>query len=249
MCRRTRQLIVIGLLATAVVAVPRLADACSCIGKRPACEAFWDPGAVFAGKVVSIEPQVADGLNSFTNRRVRFEVAEGFRGVDTAEVDVYTGNGGGDCGYAFVVGGSYLVYAYQATGSTRLTTGICSRTQPLSQAAADLGYMRSLPATGAQGATISGSVHHRDRNVATKSGATLLAPVGSLGVVMECDGAAYRGTTDADGRFTIAGIPVGSCTPRLESPGDDFLLTVNTINIPDPRACADVSLLIGARKK
>jgi len=152
-------------------------------------------------------------------------------------------------GYAFVVGGSYLVYAYQATGSTRLTTGICSRTQPLSQAAADLGYMRSLPATGAQGATISGSVHHRDRNVATKSGATLLAPVGSLGVVMECDGAAYRGTTDADGRFTIAGIPVGSCTPRLESPGDDFLLTVNTINIPDPRACADVSLLIGARKK
>jgi hypothetical protein len=39
-----------------------------------------------------------------------------------------------------------------------------------------------------------------------------------------------------------------SCT-RLESPGDDFLLTANTINIPDPRACAEVSLMIGTRKK
>jgi hypothetical protein len=66
---------------------------------------------------------------------------------------------------------------------------------------------------------------------------------------MDCGGAAYRATTDADGRFTISGVPVGSCTPRLESPGDDFLLTVNTINIPDPRACVEVSLLIGARKK
>ena len=76
-----------------------------------------------------------------------------------------------------------------------------------------------------------------------------MAPVESLGVVMDCQGAAYRATTDAKGRFTIAGVPVGSCTPRLEVVGADFLLTVNTINIPDPRACAEVSLMVGTRKK
>jgi hypothetical protein len=246
MRRGTPYLILMAVGLAALSARP--AAACSCIGKRPACEAFWDPGAVFAGRVTSIGPADKNVDRPFENRRVRFEIVEAFHGVTTSVLDVYTGMGGGDCGYAFVVGRSYLVYAYQAAGS-RLTTGICSRTQPLSEAADDLAYLRSLPLTGAQGATIFGSVHHRDKDIATKPGVTMMAPVGSLGVVMDCGGAAYRGTTDADGRFKISGVPVGSCTPRLESPGDDFLLTVNPIDIPDPRACADVSLLIGARKK
>jgi hypothetical protein len=235
---------VVGLAA---LLLPSPAAGCSCVQQRPACQAFWDPGAVFVGTVTSIGPADKDVDPPFEGRRVRFEIVEAFHGVTTSVVDVYTGMGGGDCGYPFVVGQRYLVYAYEA--GARLTAGICSRTRPLSAATEDLAYMRSLPATGALGATITGSVHHRDRNIATKPGVTMTAPVGSLGVVMDCGGAAYRATADADGRFTISGVPVGSCTPRLESPGDDFLLTVNTINIPDPRACAEVSLLIGARKK
>lgn len=248
MSARSRRLILFAVVAIGSLLFARQAAACSCVGRRPACEAFWDPGAVFAGKVVSIESRAGDGVQTFDNRRVRFEVVEAFRGVTTATVDVFTGSGGGDCGYAFVVGTSYLVYAYQAPGS-RLTTGICSRTRPLSDAAEDLAYMRALPGMGALGATITGSVHHRDKNVATTPGVTMLAPVESLGVVMDCEGAAYRATTDANGWFTIAGVPVGSCTPRLEVVGADFLLTVNTINIPDPRACAEVSLMVGTRKK
>jgi hypothetical protein len=248
MCRRTPHLILIAVVGLAAVLLAKPAAACSCIQQRPACQAFWDPGAVFVGTVTSIGPAEKDVDAPFQSRRVRFEIVEPLRGVATSVVDVFTGMGGGDCGYRFVVGQRYLVYAYEA-GGARLAAGICSRTRPLSAATEDLAYMRSLPATGALGATISGSVHHRDRNIATKPGVTMMAPVGSLGVVMDCEGAAYRGTTDADGRFTIAGVPVGSCTPRLESPGDDFLLTVNTINIPDPRACAEVSLMVGARKK
>lgn len=250
MSARTRHRIIFAIVALGSIALPRPAAACSCVGKRPACQAFWDEGAVFAGKVVSIEPRSGDGLVTFDNRRVRFEVIEAFHGVttSTSTVDVFTGSGGGDCGYAFVVDSSYLVYAYEAPGS-RLTTGICSRTRPLSQAADDLAYIHALPATGALGATITGSVHHRDRNIATKPGVTILAPVASLGVVMDCEGVAYRATTDANGRFTIAGVPVGSCTPRLELPGSDFLLTVSSVNIPDPRACADVDLMVGTRRQ
>jgi hypothetical protein len=39
---------------------------------------------------------------------------------------VYTGRGGGDCGYPFVVGASYLVYA--SSYNNQLATGICSGT-------------------------------------------------------------------------------------------------------------------------
>jgi hypothetical protein len=229
-------------------AAPRPAAACSCAGSRPACQAFWDPGAVFTGKVMAIETHSSGGA-PFIERRVRFEVVEAFTGVTGSTIDVYTGNGGGDCGYAFVVGGTYLVYAYQATGSPWLTTGICSRTRPLSRATDDLAYLRSLSVTGPLGATLTGSVHHRDRNIAHTPGVTKLAPVASLGLVMECEGAAYRTTTDEDGRFTLVGVPVGSCTPRLESPGSDFLVIVRSIDIPDPRACAEVDLMVGTRRK
>jgi hypothetical protein len=249
MAETARRLIVIlGVASGCLVSAPR-ADACSCIGARPACQALWDPGAVFTGKVVSIESRANAGPEFFGSRLVRFEVAEAFRGVSTAVVEASTGSGGGDCGYPFVVGQSYLVYALQADGSQALTTGICSRTRPLSEAAEDLAYMRTLPATGSLGATITGSVHHRDRNISPKPGVTVLAPVASMSVTMDCDGAAYRGTTDANGRFLITGVPVGTCYPRLERSGGDFLLTANAINLPDPRACADVDLIVGTRRQ
>jgi hypothetical protein len=53
-------------------------------------------------------------------------------------VVVYTGWGGGDCGYEFQVGSSYLVYA---GGQTDLGTSICSRTADLGHAQADLAVL------------------------------------------------------------------------------------------------------------
>jgi hypothetical protein len=52
--------------------------------------------------------------------------------------------GGGDCGYAFQSGVDYIVYAYK-NSEGHLETGICSRTRPLTQAAAeDLAYLRAV---------------------------------------------------------------------------------------------------------
>lgn len=217
------------------------------MGKRPACQALWDPGAVFAGKVVAIERNAGAGL--FADRRVRFQVVEAFRGVTTAEIDVYTGAGGGDCGYSFIVGSSYLVYSSQTAGAARLTTGTCSRTQLLSQASEDLAYLRSVPQNGALGATITGSVHNRDRNISKTPGVVMLAPVAGIVVVMDCGGALFRGTTDAEGRFSISGVPVGSCTPRVEPSTGYSVWPTSPVEILDPRGCADVSLQIGTRKQ
>jgi hypothetical protein len=50
-------------------------------------------------------------------------VVEEFHGEVSAEVDVHTGSGGSDCGYGFVEGSTYLVYASGATDG-RLSTSI-----------------------------------------------------------------------------------------------------------------------------
>jgi hypothetical protein len=241
-----RHLILIVLVMVGL-AFPRVASACSCVGNRLACEALWDPGAVFAGKVVAIERN--EGGGRFAERRVRFQVVAAFRGVTTSEIDVYTGAGGGDCGYSFMVGASYLVYSYQAAGASGLTTGICSRTRLLSQASEDLEYIRRVPANGALGATITGAVYDRNRNVSKQPGAVEFGTVPRVGVALECGGALFRGTTDADGRFSISGVPVGSCTPQVEPSAAYLVWPASAIEIHDPRACADVSLQISSRKQ
>lgn len=62
--------------------------------------------------------------------RVQFspvEILQGATGPDST-ITVHTGQGGGDCGYPFVTGSQYLVYASVLQG--RLTTSICTSTVP-----------------------------------------------------------------------------------------------------------------------
>ena len=78
-------------------------------------------------------------------QRVTLEVSAVWKGPIARETVVFTGSGGGDCGYFFEPGKEYLVYATMPNGGSpqivpanSLTTGICSRTAPLDQAGADL---------------------------------------------------------------------------------------------------------------
>src|SRR5437868_10960043 len=63
-------------------------------------------------------------------KRIKFQVKEVFRGDKQDTLDVWTGFGGGDCGFLFQKGETYLVYAGH-DGRRRLTTDICSRTRRL----------------------------------------------------------------------------------------------------------------------
>ena len=68
-------------------------------------------------------------------RIVRMRVRDVLSGIPPgqSEIEIVTGYGGGDCGYAFQTGMDYVVYAYlDAQG--RLATSICSRTRQLDQA-------------------------------------------------------------------------------------------------------------------
>jgi hypothetical protein len=96
---------------------------------------------VFAGNVVEI---LRDPESSVVV--VKFRVESSWKGRLPKKVSVSTGQGHGDCGYQFEVGQSYLVYAY-GSDENSLSTNICQRTAPLSEAAADIKLLgkRKLP--------------------------------------------------------------------------------------------------------
>ncbi len=139
------------MLATAVQPV----SACSCIMPGPPNEGFEQAHAVFSGKVTAISggTNILSGLmelaglggSGIYGRLVTFAVTDSWKGVETAEVKVRTGIGGGDCGYPFDVGSEYLVYGFE--DGSRLTAHICSRTTAVSasSAADDFTFLAGKP--------------------------------------------------------------------------------------------------------
>ena len=110
--------------------------------KRQVSMALNESRAVFSGKVL----EVREDAQTFS-LVVRLRVERFWKGSPKGEVRVFTWRGGGDCGYRFEVGESYLVYAHGA-GDGSLSTNICQRTARLSEASKDLralGRGRAVP--------------------------------------------------------------------------------------------------------
>jgi hypothetical protein len=82
--------------------------------------------------------------------RFTFTLKSSWKGVTTRTVDV-TIFGVEGCGSRFDVGQEFLVYAYGE--SSDFVTGMCSRTAPISAAAADLRYLSTLTTLPLPGAT------------------------------------------------------------------------------------------------
>jgi protocatechuate 3,4-dioxygenase beta subunit len=191
--------------------------ACSCAGDPPPCEAFWRADAVFAGTVVkSGKIKLDDGAGDKRDYRlVHLTVDQPIRGMQTAEVDVITGWGGGDCGFGFSVGERYLVYAYREEKGQRLGTSICTRTRLLSEAGDDLAFVKSLPSSSANG-LVFGTVSKR--NFEWKEGDSWEKPVADVAVTVEGQNAQYDAVTDDKGKFRIEGVPPGKYLVKLKLP-------------------------------
>ena len=193
------------------------AAACSCMfGGVAPCQEYWKTDAVFAGTVVGISKvTVTDGNYKSEKRLVRLAVIEAFRGVQEARVEVITGWGGGDCGYAFEDGETYLVYAHRAENGKRLYTGICTRTRLFAEASEDIAYIRSLP-TAEASAVVFGKVNKR--NYEWKEGEISFKPVGSAELVIEGAGPQIKARTDAQGDYRITGLAPGAYKIKLSLP-------------------------------
>jgi hypothetical protein len=136
---KSNLLFLVAMLGCLATSEARL-SACTCRLAISSCVAFENAGAVFVGQVLEITPvkppPQRDAAVRFYARRVSFRITEGLRGGLDETVEVYTGSGGGDCGFGFTKGKSYLVYAHQEdTG--QLATGTCTRTREATRGAQD----------------------------------------------------------------------------------------------------------------
>jgi hypothetical protein len=122
--------------------------ACSCAEPLPPKEAAAQAQAVFTGIVTNHEASSDEDPTSFDRRRrrYRFTVTSVLKGEVGTTVDVYTGLGGGDCGYYFELGHEYLVYAFGTPKA--LSTNICSRTklmEPPSRVQEEIDELKGTP--------------------------------------------------------------------------------------------------------
>jgi len=206
---------------------------------------------VFVGQVVGItdvqpgaRPDSAAAL--FDRRRVSFKVSEIFRGDVGASVIIRTGLGGGDCGYAFEVGSSYLVYAHQVpTGE--LTTGICSRTRPLSEALDDLTYLRGPARQQGSLGTIQGVAKYPAPSQDYVRFEDWPPYVGGRVTIEATDSGRkdrYETKTGPDGKYAVR-VPVGKYRAVLDA--RDGLYSMGSfmpVEILDVRGCSEANFVV-----
>ncbi|WP_156417410.1 hypothetical protein [Paenibacillus etheri] len=119
---------------------PSVTYACSCVVPAEPLEALESSSAVFTGKVVDKKEPKGTIISSADPVKVTFEVDSSWKGVKGNKVTLTTALSSASCGFEFVKGESYIVYA-NANGegdSGELVASLCSRTKLLASASEDL---------------------------------------------------------------------------------------------------------------
>ena len=144
------------LIILGIFLIANDALSCSCIEMTPE-EAFEKASVVFIGKVIAkgdnaIEIEYENNgtygtyVSLATKRIYLFKISKYFKGIQSHKynnlpIAITTGVGGGDCGYDFVDGREYLVYAYKE--GNKFITSICSRTAEKNSANEDISFLMS----------------------------------------------------------------------------------------------------------
>ena len=229
MRRRLACLMVCGL----VWIVPRAADACSCMGPNPPCSAVWRSEAVFVAQVVGVE-------QAQMQRRVHLQVLESFRGPSSI-VTVVTGSGGGDCGYAFQPGETYLIYAHGNKATGVYSTGICSRTRLIGQAAEDLEYLRTTARTPSNLGLLRGVVSRTDP---VYEGRSESRGVPDIRVRVAGRDASRETLTDEHGRYELQ-LPPGEYEVSVDAPEGLYASIIfRRVELRDARGCAEANVAL-----
>ena len=126
---------------------PSALSPCSCINRETAADALVSYDAVFEGDVVAVQRLVIPShweSEPPSQGQIAFvRVIRTWKGALPPVATVYTGSGGGDCGYQFIPGQHYLVFAYRLPATQRralhesklaLYTDICTSSTPLTRA-------------------------------------------------------------------------------------------------------------------
>jgi hypothetical protein len=222
-----------GVLIVLLLASP-IANACTCAGAGSPCQDFGTAAAVFAGTVTSERISERPKNRAATDvdwvpRGVKFSVEQAYSGVTGTEIEVFTGRGGGDCGYPFAIGQRYLVYAYRY--NDKLTTSICTGTKLFKNATEDLAFLGTL-SSARPGITIFGGINHEGKKDEPLSSEIL--------ITIEGESQRKEVRPDSQGRYRVSGLPAGKYKVTLHLP--DTLTTYQNeeeVTVTD-RGCAAV---------
>lgn len=131
MCGPTAATAGLALLAmTAVLGLPRRAEACSCVTPKPfPRDALRNADAVFEGRAYG---HATAGLKA----RYSFDVDRFWKGELGQRVEIETHTHSAACGRGYELGRSYIIYARRS--GTHWVDNMCSRTRPTVAAAEDL---------------------------------------------------------------------------------------------------------------
>lgn len=223
----------------------RSAEFCTCArALGGACQAAWKADAVFVGTVTAIE-DLGPGerfTTPFVSRRVRLGRTETFLGESFEDATVLTGWGGGDCGYPFVVGRAYLVYAYRGTDGA-LHTGICSRTAEVRDRRDDLEYLRSLTTTAVSTTgRLFGRVRRLEQSLPTRAERDVPMPGVRLRAIG--DAGTFEVRSSDDGTFEI-GVPPGGYAIEVEAPeGHYAIVWPSPAELANRRACVGIGVTL-----
>lgn len=115
------------LISSSALLFPAPAAACSCVDPGSVEESQVRSDAIFEGTVTSVKSSTGL-LSSSSAKAVKasFQVNEVWKGLVTPTIEIITTGGSDSCGYEFVEGERYLVYA-TATGKA-LEVNLCSKT-------------------------------------------------------------------------------------------------------------------------
>jgi len=218
-------------------------------GGNPPCQSAWQFGAVFTGMVTEISdpgfPTVSPGQRppdspvSFPQKKVRIRISEMLTGLDSdlKEIVIETGLGGGDCGYDFRRGLDYIVYASKKPDGG-WTTGICTPTRLVENAAEDLKYFHQLAqaAPTAEVRVTTWDVHGWQR-----TGGRSLPVLAGARVTIDGQGVHQSSTTDAAGRHVFSGLQPGEYTINGSLEGYVSAGNLRPVKVHS-KACAEATL-------
>ena len=111
--------------------------ACSCVPPSPPRQEFEDSDAVLMGTVTSFE------LVGEYRRLAEITLLKLWKGEKERADEILTGLNSAMCGFHFVVGETYVIYAF-ADDDGKLLTSICTRTTRLDNAAEDLTFLDEI---------------------------------------------------------------------------------------------------------
>jgi len=172
----------------------------------------------FVGTVTDAEnPGIARTPADYAKlSRYHFHIDEMFSGPETAEVDLISTRGGGDCSAHFKVGEQYMIHAYQAHNSS-WSTSLCSGNRKASEAAVYLSELRARR-RGEKFASLYGVVRRIQQPYSTVVQPGYEESMGGVRIRLTDEQRTLEAISDASGRYAFYDLPGGKYQVTAELP-------------------------------